>query len=138
VQPACTLARSGARSPEEMTHAAAPRRRSALAAALCAALASAALGAGVPPSYDAPLPAVLRVCVQAYAPFVMQRVRVFAAASRPISRKRCPRFRFRHARSCTWSVCLRRMAGARALGRAAALIRAARRRHPRRPGLVPR
>jgi hypothetical protein len=75
-------------------------RGGALAAALCAALASAASGAGVPPSYDAPLPAVLRVCVQAYAPFVMQRVRV-SPPPRADSRKRCPRFRFRHARSCT-------------------------------------
>jgi hypothetical protein len=54
--------------------------RAACAAFVFAALASTAGSRALPPEYDLPLPAVLRVCVEAYAPFVMQRVRAAAGA----------------------------------------------------------
>ena len=38
-------------------------------------LASAVASTPISPSYDVPLPSVVRICVLAYPPFVMQRVR---------------------------------------------------------------
>ena len=50
-----------------------------LRAAACAALAALAVAAGpVPLRYDAPLPTVVRVCVEIYPPFVVLRVRCVA------------------------------------------------------------
>jgi hypothetical protein len=45
--------------------------------ALCAgaALACVALAQPLSPAYDTPLPSIVRICVLAYPPFVMQRVR---------------------------------------------------------------
>ena len=46
-----------------------------LAAALTALLRDSASSAPLAPLLDAPLPPVVRICVQAYTPFVVQRVR---------------------------------------------------------------
>lgn len=46
-----------------------------LCAACVAAIAAGATGTHTPLQYDAPLPAVVRVCVMVYPPFVLERVR---------------------------------------------------------------
>ena len=47
-----------------------------LRAACVAAIAAGATGTHAPLQYDAALPAVVRVCVMVYPPFVLERVRV--------------------------------------------------------------
>ena len=65
----------------------------ALASAVaCFALASAVASTPISPSYDVPLPSVVSICVLAYPPFVMQRVRAGASvrsASSSESRTLC-------------------------------------------------
>jgi hypothetical protein len=51
----------------------APSALLALCAGLC--LACVALAQPLSPAYDTPLPSIVRICVLAYPPFVMQRVR---------------------------------------------------------------
>ena len=51
------------------------RARLLLAAALLALLPDGASATPLAPLLDAPLPPVVRICVQAYTPFVVQRAR---------------------------------------------------------------
>jgi hypothetical protein len=46
----------------------------------CAALCAAVAITGAPLAYDPPLPAVVRICVMIYPPFVLERVRRRVAA----------------------------------------------------------
>jgi hypothetical protein len=46
-----------------------------LRAVVLTALAVATWGTHAPLQYDAPLPAVVRICVMVYPPFVLERVR---------------------------------------------------------------
>ena len=55
--------------------------RAALGGVL-AVFAAVALAAPISPSYDTPLPPVIKICVLAFPPFVMQRVRACCAAPR--------------------------------------------------------
>ena len=50
-------------------------QRALVVGAVVALAAAVANGAPISPSYDQPLPPVIKICVVAFPPFVMQRVR---------------------------------------------------------------